>query len=96
MHDYDIQFNAPARHEQVECHSAHAVEALITCRQTCSYMPAKPSHKTLSRGGAYLATLQCSCPSAIWSTPSRLKDPLQDQRVSSLCLAYIHLASLKT
>ena len=70
-------------------------EALITCRQTCSYMPAKPSHKTLSKGGAYLATLQCSCPSAIWSSPSRLKDPLRDQRVSPSCLACRGLASLK-
>lgn len=55
-------------------------------KQTCSYMPAKPSQRTLSRGGAYLATLQCSWPSAICSNPSRLRDPLHTQeRDPNIC-----------
>ncbi len=49
---------------------------------TCSYMPAKPSQSTLSSGGAYFATLQCSWPSAICSSPNRRSDPLRIHKIA--------------
>ena len=62
-----------AEQQQVQQRTAVSLK-----RHTSSYMAARPSHRARSKGGAYFATLQCSCPSASCCSPRRRKDPLRD------------------